>query len=79
MKAALAAHVGATANRVSLTGDPISLPAQAVLSLSLIIHELATNATKYGALSNDHGHIEISWRETEGMVEFRWQRGEGHL
>jgi two-component sensor histidine kinase len=45
VKAALAAHVGATANRVSLTGDPISLPAQAVLSLSLIIHELATNAT----------------------------------
>ncbi len=72
VRSALTAHVSATDSRVELSGDPVVLPAQAVLSLSLIIHELATNATKYGALSNEEGHINVAWREVPGRVEFRW-------
>jgi two-component sensor histidine kinase len=69
---ALAAHVGASTDRVSTVGESISLPSQMVLSLSLVIHELATNATKYGALSNDNGRIDISWRENAYQIELTW-------
>lgn len=74
---ALAPHVGTVTNRVSVKGDPIILPPQAVLALSLVIHELATNATKYGALSNDSGHINIHWRETLQRVELTWREQGG--
>jgi two-component sensor histidine kinase len=69
---ALAPHVGTATNRVSASGEPIPLPSLMVLSLSMVIHELATNATKYGALANDNGRVEISWRAISDRVEFIW-------
>ncbi|MCV9966823.1 PAS domain S-box protein [Pararhizobium sp. BT-229] len=48
--------------RVMTTGPDVKLGPQAALSFSLVLHELMTNAAKYGALSNDDGIIEIEWR-----------------
>jgi two-component sensor histidine kinase len=46
---------------VTLQGPPVLLPAQAVMPLSMVMHELATNASKYGALSVPQGTVAIDW------------------
>jgi two-component sensor histidine kinase len=62
-------------SRVVLEGEDLMLPARAVLSLSMIIHELATNAAKYGALSGP-GVVKVSWwcepgpKSAKGCVEW---------
>lgn len=47
--------------RVALTGPPVLLPAREALGLIMIVHELCTNALKYGALSSPQGHVDIRW------------------
>lgn len=49
------------AGGVRLDGPPIRFNAQVSLALALVLHELATNATKYGALSNGTGHVDLQW------------------
>jgi two-component sensor histidine kinase len=48
--------------RITIEGPPLDLAARQALSLALAIHELATNASKYGALSDDCGRVTISWK-----------------
>ena len=60
------------ADNVSLTGPDCALGNHAAESLSLIVHELATNAAKYGALSSGGGSVEVSWREDGGFVVLTW-------
>jgi two-component sensor histidine kinase len=48
-------------NRIELRGPPLLVSASAAQTLSMDLHELATNAVKYGALSNDCGRVEVSW------------------
>jgi PAS domain S-box-containing protein len=49
-------------DRLKLEGDDVSLPANVALALGMTLHELATNAAKYGALSTESGAVEVSWR-----------------
>ena len=58
----------ATAERVSANGPHVLLPPELSLSVALAIHELATNAVKYGALANEAGRIVVEWSidEVEG-------------
>jgi two-component sensor histidine kinase len=48
--------------RFDISGQKVALGSRATQSLSLVLHELTTNALKYGALSNDVGRVELSWR-----------------
>ena len=48
-------------DRATLDGPPVRLPTNAVEMLGLAFHELATNATKYGALSVPEGRVEVRW------------------
>ncbi|HEX4511653.1 MAG TPA: HWE histidine kinase domain-containing protein, partial [Burkholderiaceae bacterium] len=48
--------------RFDLDGPNIDINPRSVLSFSLLIHELVTNAVKYGALSNDKGRVVVRWR-----------------
>jgi PAS domain S-box-containing protein len=49
------------AGRVSLEGPPVRLTPSITVTLNLALHELATNAAKYGALSAEGGRVEVSW------------------
>jgi two-component sensor histidine kinase len=59
-------------NRFHLDGPMIALPSKAVVALSLVLHELATNAVKYGALSTLTGHVELTWHQADGRVHLGW-------
>lgn len=73
----LAPFGGLDTGRVAVGGAEIYLRPQAMQSLGLILHELATNATKHGALSGKAGTVRIDWsRQADDSVELRWtERG----
>ncbi len=50
-------------DRLRLSGEDVILPASAVLTLGMTLHELTTNAAKYGALSVERGTIDVTWRQ----------------
>ncbi|MGY3451960.1 PAS domain-containing protein [Bradyrhizobium sp. USDA 4353] len=67
------AHLGHFADlmrdRIRLSGPPIEISATAAQALGMALHELATNAAKYGALSCEAGRVDVSWRlATEGSA-----------
>lgn len=53
-------------NRVRVAGPRVELPARMITPLGLVVHELATNAVKYGALSEPEGTVEIAWTVEDG-------------
>ncbi|HUL86815.1 MAG TPA: PAS domain S-box protein [Pseudolabrys sp.] len=62
LSGSLAPYGGAGAERVVLRGEDVVLRPRAVLTLAMAVHELTTNAAKYGALSAPGGRIEIHWQ-----------------
>lgn len=68
------------AARISLRGPRVALGSQAALALSMVIHELATNAIKYGALHDDDGTVTISWSvgdDEPQRVDLVWEERDG--
>ncbi len=51
--------------RIAISGEPSEVGARAALSFTLVLHELATNAVKYGALSVPDGRVIIDWRRQD--------------
>lgn len=62
----LEAELGPYGRRLSLTGEPVQLDASAAVNLALIIHELATNAAKYGAYAAADGALQVVWTVEPG-------------
>jgi two-component sensor histidine kinase len=58
----VSAELAGFSERASVAGPKIQLSASAVQTFALILHELATNAAKYGSLSNDDGEVSVDWR-----------------
>jgi PAS domain S-box-containing protein len=59
--------------RVRILGPQVLLEPNAAQSIAVIMHELATNAAKYGALSVAKGQVDLSWsHEPDGRLELRW-------
>jgi len=68
------AYVSRFHDPVRTKGDDILLTPQAYSCLTLVIHELLTNAVKYGALSENHGYIDLQWAfKDNGSLQITWQ------
>lgn len=76
VKSSLAPHVVGE-GRVRVTGQPIRLKPKTGVLVALALHELATNALKYGALSAPSGSIEIEWTVTDGRFRLVWRERGG--
>ncbi|WP_434063351.1 PAS domain S-box protein [Ochrobactrum quorumnocens] len=68
-------------NRIRMSGPSLFVSDRVTVSLSLGLYELATNAVKYGALSNEHGGVDFSWNivDDQGQKKFqmRWVETDG--
>jgi two-component sensor histidine kinase len=58
--------------RAEWSGSRLLLPPNMVVPLSMVLHELSTNAAKYGAFSAEHGRVRLAWRTDDGKVRFTW-------
>jgi len=67
--------------RVTLGGENIRLDPKQAVSVSMILHELVTNAMKYGSLSTANGYVELTWERAQSEnghdVNLRWREREG--
>ena len=64
--------------RVDAAGPRVLLPPREALAIAMVLHELATNAVKYGALSNDKGQVHLAWMRGDGPVLIlRWSESGG--
>jgi PAS domain S-box-containing protein len=63
--------------RISIDGPAVLLTPSATVTLTLGLHELATNAAKYGALSNDTGKVDIDWAADAEMLTITWRERDG--
>jgi two-component sensor histidine kinase len=61
---------------VEFSGPDLHLPPQTILSVAMAVHELCTNAIKYGSLSNQNGTVNLSWQVDEQndrqMLTINW-------
>lgn len=68
-------------SQVSIEGEDVQFKPEAAQSLGLALHELATNAAKYGALSRVRGRVHIAWkrlpREQGSAIELQWTESKG--
>lgn len=63
--------------RLAWRGDAADLGPKAAVALGLAMHELATNAVKYGALSVPTGRVEVSWTVQAGVLRMIWREDGG--
>jgi len=77
LRALLSLMFGPNAERISTVGPDIELSADAARNLSLVFHELLTNAMKYGPLSKPDGRIDIEWNYDKQKVRLTWKEHGG--
>ena len=74
------APYGDNAGKITLTGPDLSIEGHLAVALALVLHELATNAAKYGALSTSAGLLRVDWRvspDTTSLLELIWEERGG--
>ncbi len=75
-----ALQAAASGERATMTGERVLLPPKVALSIAMALHELSTNAVKYGALSNDVGRVALDWNKSadaEPKLTIRWREQGG--
>jgi len=63
--------------RISVDGPLLRVNSRTALALAMALHELGTNASKYGSLANEQGRVLISWSVADGQFDFRWIERDG--
>lgn len=69
----LAPHTTGEDNRLEMAGPDVRVGEKSVIYLALALHEVATNAVKYGALGDPEGRVSIRWHVTEETAEIAWR------
>lgn len=68
----LAVHAAREGDDVSIQGPDVAFAPRPAETMSLALHELTTNAVKYGALGPEHGRLAIRWTIADGRFAFSW-------
>ncbi len=63
--------------RLEMSGEDMAIAPTAAQSLGLVLNELATNASKYGAWSNAHGSVKVEWEKQEDRLRLSWSESGG--
>ena len=77
VSSALRPHAALDRERFSVAGPALRLGPKSAVALSMAVHELCTNAIKYGALSAESGHVDIEWHEQGARLQWQWREGGG--
>ena len=77
VRSALRAHGAPGEQHFSIDGPEMHLSPQSAVALSMAVHELATNAMKYGALSAEAGHVDVGWSVVDGRFRWLWRERGG--
>ncbi|WFU35939.1 PAS domain S-box protein [Bradyrhizobium brasilense] len=77
VKQEIAPYSAGADNRVRLSGPQVLLEPDVAQAVALIVHELATNAAKYGALSSNHGRIDVTWSDADRKLQLAWGETDG--
>ncbi|HKD29639.1 MAG TPA: sensor histidine kinase, partial [Xanthobacteraceae bacterium] len=77
VRAQLAHFADLIGERITIEGPHLSVTPSAAQSIGMALHELATNAGKYGSLSDDHGSVTIDWRLENGQFSIGWVEHDG--
>ena len=64
-------------SRIRRGGPNVFLPPKVAMTMGLLIHELTTNAAKYGALSTPLGRLDITWSVSDGRMHVDWRESDG--
>jgi two-component sensor histidine kinase len=67
----------AARSRSAVRGPTLRLNPASAQAVGLALHELATNAGKYGSLSTDTGHVDVCWGSDGNSLTMSWTEGEG--
>jgi two-component sensor histidine kinase len=74
----LAPYSAKDASRLHMEGLPIMLEPNTAQAVAVALHELATNAGKYGSLSGSKGYVELTWLHgADGLLVLRWTEKDG--
>jgi len=77
----LEAYITSDPQRLRIEGQPVTLSSHMATPFGLVLHELATNAAKYGAFSVDDGHVTLGWtletRNDRPWLKVQWQEAGG--
>jgi PAS domain S-box-containing protein len=77
VRAQLAHFADLVGSRITVHGSPVRLNSAAAQAVGLALHELSTNAGKYGALSVDAGRVDVSWRLDGDVFAMSWTECDG--
>lgn len=81
VRAVVGPLVAGAGDRVAIEGPVVQLSAREALGLTMVIHELCTNAIKYGSLSVPAGRVSVSWKTAPSpigpMLDLRWRETDG--
>jgi two-component sensor histidine kinase len=77
VRASLKTHLGGGRERLLFEGDDFRVHPKSAIALSIALHELGTNAAKYGALSVDGGTVAVRWSTRDGRFRLCWRESGG--